>query len=402
MKSSAWRAMALLSLTVFVLSMSIDANAARRSSLGGNMHIDDADDMFAFPHLLKQYKNSAIVDFAPSSSYPSSMNGRGTVTFGSEDNDWAWQVNTGRADYLDNTAFWAWGGFDRDLDIFSRYIEVDALQWWDLGVANTFGNSDWGFTVSWASDSEKVTPEGQDPITDNSTSMLSFQVGTDLLFNADWALEFGTGSFSDKQSDLDPSDVNDESFTTLALAVRGRPFRSGGIDWRWTLAFTSQSMNPKEEGLETTSLTAFRANFGPVWGAPRDWLVSAYLYFDYTTAKEPYESQDNDKYTETYIVFPGYNIAMEYYLTSWLAMRGSIFSHYSMETYKVEGAAVGENGEQKENFYDAFWTIGLGLDKEAWGLDISLEEDQLHTGYLPFGAQNLGDTIALITAWVRW
>jgi hypothetical protein len=387
---------------VFVLSMSVDANAARRSALGGNMHIDDADDMFAFPHLLKQYNNSAIIDFAPSNSYPSSMNGRGTVTFGSDSSKWCYQVNTGRADYLDNTAFWAWGGFDRDLDLFSRYLDIDALQWWDLGVATTFGSNNWGLTLSWAADSEKVEPEGVDPTVDNSTSMFSFQIGTDLA-GIDWALEFGTGSFKDKASGTTPADADDFGFTTLALAARGRPFRSGGIDWRWTAAFATQSANPKAEGIETFSTTGFRANFGPVWGTPRDFLVSAYIYFDYSTMQEPNGEAENDKYKETYIVFPGYNIAMEYYLTSWFAMRGSIFSHYSMETYKVEGAPAGENGEQKEKYFDAFWTIGMGIDKEAWGLDIALEEEYLHTGYLPFGADlNEQVVLALITAWVRW
>ncbi len=402
MKSFAWRAMALLTVTVFVLSMSADANAARRSSLGGNQLIDDADDMFAFPHLLKMYKNSAIIDMAPSPSYPSfDMMGRGTVTFGSEESKWAWQFNTGRADYLDNTAWWAWGGFDRELDIFSPFLDGSALQWWDVGVATSFGENNWGLTFSWASDSEKITPEGEDPIVDNSTSMFSLQLGTDLA-NIDWAIEFGTGSFKDKDPTLDPSDVNDENYTTFAIAARGRRFEAGGLDWRWLAAFATQMADPKEDGVEKYSATGFRADFGPVWGTERDWLLSAYIYFDYTEMQEPNFDAANAKDTFTSIVFPGYNIAMEYYITKWLAMRGSIFSHYSMETYKTEGTTA-DNGEIKEKFFDAFWTIGLGFDKESWGLDLALEESYLHTGYLPFGADlNEDNVIALITAWLRW
>ena len=62
MKSTAWRALALLSLTVFVLSMSADANAARRSALAGNQFINDADDMQALPQLMLDYKDLLIID----------------------------------------------------------------------------------------------------------------------------------------------------------------------------------------------------------------------------------------------------------------------------------------------------------------------------------------------------
>jgi len=403
MKSPACRVFALLTLTVFILSMSADANAARRSALGGNQFIDDADDMFAFPHLLTKYKNSVIFDFAPSSSYPSSsMMARGTITFGSENNDWAWQANTGRSDYLDNTAFWAWGGFDRDQDIFAPFLDFGEVQWWDLGVANKFGNNNWGFTVSWASDADKTTPEGQDPTEDESLSMFSFQIGTDLLLNADWALEFGTGTFKDKDPTLDPSDQNDLSFTEFALAVRGNSFRAGGLDWRWMVAFAMESADPKLQDTEKFSMTGFRGNFGPVFGTPGDWLIGSYIYFESLTFQEPYVSGDNSKYKYTEIIFPGYNIAMEYYITSWLAARGSVFSHFAQWTDKIEGHAT-DNEEIKGKDYDVYWTAGIGFDKEVWGLDLALEEDNLHTGYILGNSQStIGDTIALITAWLRW
>ena len=387
--SNAWRVLALLSLAFLLVSMSTDANAARRSALGGNQFIDDSDDMFAFPQLILKYNNSAIFDFDPSPSYPSdNMSARGSVTFG---DNWAWQFNTGRADYLGNTAWWAWGGTDRTVG----FLPFGDVQWWDVGVATTFGETPVGFNISWASDKDKTTPDGADPTEDLSDSMLSFQLGADLL-NANWAIEVGFGSHSDKLNDQ-----NDESFFELAIAARGNTFEAGGLDWRWMGAFATLSADPEPATEEKSSMMGFRGNFGPVWGTPGDWLVGAYLYFEYFDAQTANLLADNAKDTFTAITIPGYNFAMEYYITSWLAARAAVFSHYSIETYKTEGTAASDE-EVKENFYDVFWTVGLGLDKGTWGLDVALEEDQFHSGYVFSNSNNVGDAFALVTAWLRW
>jgi len=389
-RSNSLRVLTVLSLAFLLVSMSTDANAARRSSLGGNQFIDDPDDMFAFPQLLLKYKNSVIFDFAPSRN--DTILARGSVTFG---DNWVWQFNTGRADYLDNTGFWAWGGADRRLDRDMGTFDFDRIQWWDVGVATTFGDTPVGFNVSWAADGNKTTPENVDPTEDNSTSLLSFQLGADLL-NANWAIETGFGSYSDKLNDQ-----NDESFMEMAIAARGETFEAGGINWRWLAAFASYSADPNADGVEKSSMTAFRGNFGPVWGTPGEWLVGSYIYFDYLSTQEANSAAANAKDTVTAITLPGYNFALEYYINSWLALRGSVFSHYSSETSKTEGTPT-DNGEMKAKYYDVFWTVGLGVDKTTWGLDIALEEDQFHSGYILSNSSNVGDAFALVTAWLRW
>jgi hypothetical protein len=333
------------------------------------------------------------------------MQGRGSVTFG---NEWAWQFNTGRGDYLNNTAFWAWGGFDRMLDNGFAMAPSNPLvalgfedvQWWDLAVAKNIGGKDWGFSLGWSSHVDKETPAGQPATTDESTSMLSFQIGTNALLNADWSLEFGTGSYKDKTLTTAPTDANDFSFTEFALAVRGQRFTSGPCDWRWMVAFATQSASPKAPQTEKYSMTGFRGNFGPVWGTPGDWEVAGYLYFDYMKFSEPYSFGDNSKETATYIVLPGYNFAFEYYITSWLPARASVASYYVMETEKIEGTTA-DDEEVNGRWYDLYWTVGVGFDKSSWGLDLALHEENFHSGYI-FNGDVGGDVFALISAWLKW
>jgi hypothetical protein len=106
MRSNTWRAIMLLTLTLVLVSSAMDAQAARRSSLAGNQFINDPDDMFAFPQLTMKYKNRLIVDMEPGDG----EDGNASIVFG---DNWVWNFNTGRSDYLSNTASWAWGGADR-------------------------------------------------------------------------------------------------------------------------------------------------------------------------------------------------------------------------------------------------------------------------------------------------
>jgi hypothetical protein len=48
------------------------------------------------------------------------------------------------------------------------------------------------------------------------------------------------------------------------------------------------------------------------------------------------------------------------------------------------------------------WTAGLGIDKGDWGLDMALDAEDLHSGYLPFNGDVDSEPIAYITAWKSW
>ena len=72
-----------------------DANAARRTALGGNQFIKDQDDVYPFPHLNLEYSNRMILDMPATDDFSTKQDGyfdyqwgSGTLIFGGD--DWAW------------------------------------------------------------------------------------------------------------------------------------------------------------------------------------------------------------------------------------------------------------------------------------------------------------------------
>lgn len=387
MRSNTWRAIMLLSLTLVLVSTAMDAQAARRSSLAGNQLINDADDMFAFPQLSMKYKNRVIFDLGQGGD-----EGSGSITFG---DNMVWQFNTGKGEYQ-NTASWAWGGTDRYPYGFGNW----GNEWWDVGFATHLGDTPFGVKVNWQKDCNESYNEGDtEPWQDNSTSMMGFQVGA-TIGEVELAAEVGFGSYTDNAVTVAPTDINDESSFYFTLLARGG-FEGGGINWRYIGAFSSGSIDPKEANVASNSMTGFRASIGPVFGTPGEWEVAANMSFDYMKEEYPSWYGDNLKDIETNIYFPSYNMAMEYYLNSWLVARGGVMSMFDTDEDEYESPTTNPY-KDKDSYFDFYWTLGLGVDKDTWGLDIALEEDNVHSGYLPFNGDSSDDAIAYMSAWLAW
>ena len=387
MRSNTWRAIMLLTLTLVLVSTAMEAQAARRSSLAGNQFINDPDDMFAFPQLSHKYKNRVIFDLGQGGE-----EGSGSITFG---DNLVWQFNTGRGEYQ-NTTSWAFGGTDRDPVGFAN----PSHEWWDIGFATHFGDTPFGFKINWQSDSNEFTQDGDtEPTSDNSTSMVGFQVGT-TLGSVELAAELGFGSFKDKTLTTNPTDANDQSAFIFTLLGRGG-FEGGGINWRYIGAFSSGSMDPKADQVASTTATAFRGSIGPVWGTPGEWEVASYLSFDYVKTEEANFNGPDLKDSESITTFPAFNMAMEYYLNSWLVARGGVKSRSGSQSDEYE-SATGNHEKDDYRFYEFNWTLGIGVNKGNWGIDLALEEEDVHSGYLPLNGSVSDEPIAFMSAWLAW
>jgi hypothetical protein len=402
MRTQSWRILMLFTLTLVLVAGALDAQAARRSSLAGNQFIDDPDDMFAFPQLALQYKNRIIVDMEPYTDTDGNVGsfGNGSIVFG---NDSAWNFNTGRKDFINNAAFWAMGGSDRYWSGFAMNgfpgfrggifdADMQVLEWWDLGYAVRLGETPFGVNFSWAKDSAKVGAPGG---VDYSTNLYSLQLGA-TLGTVDLAGEFGIGGYSNNAA---PNDQQDVDYLNFSLIARGDLEDVGGLDWRWAAAFVNGTTKPKADGADNLTSTVGRASFGPVWGTAGEWEVASYMSFLYST----------DDFSSTssmdFVIFPSYNIAMEYYVTSWLVARTGVVSYNGSVTEKYQG--TDENGnvadyEDKYRLSSFSWTLGFGVDKGSWGVDLALNEADVHSGYLPLNGSVSDTPISYLTAWLAW
>jgi len=402
MRSHSWRVLMLFALTSVLVSGALDAQAARRSSLAGNQFIDDPDDMFAFPQLALMYNNRIIVDMEPYEDVDGNVGsfGNASIVFG---NDSAWNFNTGRKDFINNAAFWALGGIDRywygfAMNGFPGFRggildeDMQVLEWWDLGFATRLGDTPFGFNFSWAKDSVE---EGSVGGSDYSTNLFSLQVGA-TLGTVDLAGEFGIGGYS---NNVVPNNQGDVDYLNFSLIARGDLEDVGGLDWRWAAGFVNGTTKPQADGAENLTSTAGRASFGPVWGTLGEWEVAGYMNFLYRT-------DDSSSVSSTDVLFfPSYNIAMEYYVTSWLVARSGVVSYNGSVTEKYPGLDANGNPADLEDKYrvSAFsWTLGFGVDKGSWGVDLALNEADVHSGYLPLNGSVSDTPISYLTAWLAW
>lgn len=400
MKSPVWRAIALLTLVAVVMGMATDANAARRSALAGNYFINDADDMFAFPQLYTQYQNMAIIDFAPDfGSGSSGSNGNVSLIWGGENH--SIRVSTGRADVIGRTAQYTWGGFDRQYHADFADMAARSAQFFDVGWATMLGEMPFGVGLTWLS--YGFTDQDAAGVDQDKQSASNFQLQLGLtpsqLFQL--ALEVGFGSSTvDLSGGAAPDPSQDTGTFNIALTSRGDIDNFAGFAWRYLAGFYSASDSYDADGVDSDSYMGFRGSFGPVFGTPGEWEVAGYITLDYRSENlkgGAGAGLDEEKYTE--FGFPNYNLAGEYYLSSWFVMRAGVASMFVAETYEDTSTAGTE--QDKDKYYDYFWTMGFGIDKDSWGLDFALEEGEVFSGYFLNGDTG-GDVFAYISAWYNW
>ena len=394
MKSPVWRAIALLTLVAVVMGMASDANAARRSALAGNLFINDADDMFAFPQLYTQYQNMAIIDFAPS-SYGDDMSGNASLIWGGEKH--TIRVSTGRTDLAARTAAWTWGQFDRGTAMpgGSLFTGLGDAQWFDFGWSTLLGDMPFGIGFSWLKDSNsfEATDGTTDP--DESFGHYTLQVGL-TPGSTQLALEVGFGGGDDKAV---PDDGAKFSTLNAALTARGDLENFAGFAWRYLVGFSYGKLSPKADTAEDYTEMAFRGSFGPVFGTPGEWEVAGYITYDFQSYEDKGVADTEDTVKDGSSTFPGYNLAGEYYLNNWFAFRAGVQSSFISEKMEEDFAAGTETDKETNYYY--MWTMGFGIDKDAWGLDFALQEGNVHSGYFLNGDIG-GDAFAYISGWFNW
>jgi hypothetical protein len=370
--------------------------AARRSSLSGNLLIQDTDDMFFFPQLVSMHKRLVTFDFGTSEGL-----GSGGLVFGNE------QLTFGlfahRSEFLGalDSAYFTRG----DIDNISGDGAIDvgvgpnALNWIDVIGGWQAGGNPWGVRLS-------VGRNNVDPDPDNvQADATAFNVilGTRLTSMAlDASVEFSYASAAtDVAAGPTTQNTTESSPYHFGAGVRRTAMDETDalyLGYLGTISYTSAGVDftPATGTATSSDNSAFNVQVGagPVYHPNDRTNVAMYGTFEYQRAEtEPTVGTTN---TVTDMTIPGWNVAAELEVTSWLQFRSGLRSRFVFNSDKTEtqGPPATEV-EDKGNTLDYAWTTGVGLRFGGFQLDGFLDPSVITQGTDLLGESS--DLFGLVT-----
>ncbi len=115
------------------------------------------------------------------------------------------------------------------------------------------------------------------------------------------------------------------------------------------------------------SLSVSASNFfietgaGPVYTLPDNTTIAAYGTLGFGSSSYDFNSGD-EKYSTTSLMLPGFKLALEHWLTDWMAFRTGLTSRYYFAFQDREFDDDNTpNISESSNFYEFMWTVGVGF-----------------------------------------
>ena len=356
------------------------ADAARRTSMAGNVLIEDKDDIFTFPQLILDYRNLIAFDYGVSSS-----EGSGVLLFGSE--QMAFGIAVHRAEVTDGSITFGhlwdgeltglsgpgdpWGGAVSGVP--APYTIFDFL------FSAKVGTGAFGARLSIGNSSDSSEPAEGDGSSAGQTNIfldLGYSMKGD--FRLDLALGFAINMLSVVAAG---EDVNSGTIIGIGLAGRGYSKMADRIDLGFIadIGFQSQSL---ETIMGDTSSTASNSRFsilagvGPVYHVTDGTTVAGYITLGFATESEdPSDQVEEDGSSSNFITLPGFRIACEIELAEWFYFRSGVDYYYAFLSSSPE--AGGSQGTRSHTFG---WAAGMGIKLDEFRLDGSFSHEWLTAG----------------------
>lgn len=391
---------------LLLLAMASPSFAARRSSLAGNLLIRDTDDIFFFPQLVSQHKRHVTFDIGPSSGL-----GSGGLIFGNE--NLTLGAFAHRSDFLGAipNAFFTRGDIDniaqagttnRNTGVpFPGFGPSDgALNFVDVLFGAQMGDTPWGLRVSLGRN-QQDDPDDLDPPDQGPATVTTFNgvVGITLpTWATDLSGEIAIGSASTEVVAGTKSESTPVMFSLAARKTASEDSDALTLGWLGMFNYFTAGVDNTVAGVKTTTDDSgfnFQAGLGPVYRPNDRTSVAMYGTFDFQTEKT------DDGTTETTvrtIGVPGWNIAAEVELASWLQFRAGLRSRFGFDKTTVK-AATPPPPEQKDgdNSLDFVWTSGVGVHIDNFHFDGYFDPSVLTNGTSLLGTAN-NRLFGLVTA----
>ncbi|HZL85827.1 MAG TPA: hypothetical protein VFD07_10675 [Candidatus Krumholzibacteria bacterium] len=371
------RFMRLSLLCLVLISLASPGFAARRSSLGGNLFIKDADEIFFLPQRVVDYNRMVNFDFGTSNT-----SGSGGIVFGGE--RMVFGAFTHRSNFLGSIpdAFFTVGDFENigqnGQDDFNGFIgagPVDGpFEWFDVLFGWQGGASPWGLRLS-------VGRAQDDPVGDsNNSDVTSVNVvfGTTMR-NVDLSAEV---SFATSEEQTSATDRNESSPVGFSVSARKTAIEeSEDLQVGWLGMFSYVTGGTDVVTATTTaeiddSGLAFVVGVGPCYTPTERTSVAMYGQFEYTNVSNTTGTTET---TGTAYVIPGMNVAAEVEIASWLQWRGAVVSRYAIANEKAEtpGSPTDESQTAELSFA---WHTGLGFTFSNFKLDGYIDPSVVTSG----------------------
>ena len=343
---------ALVALITLSFAISV-AHADRRTSLGGNMLIPDRDDVFVYPQLAvkNKYNHSASIDFGNAAGVGNALliagpNKKSAIGVALHRSDSI--LSLGGGFYNGSPEFGMVSNNIVPLN-FTSGDSTTPLNIADLIYAMKMGKNKLGFRVGFVGQGNEDTAD-DDHINGQGIFGVRFSAGYSMGKKGDFVFDFSNMSGSQTSGD-DVDLQHDANF--MNVHVGGRYFLSQKKGFKLGTLFDINFANfgntkyaeafpnpdDADDVASMTTIFGLQAGLGPVYSGKvndKAYTVAFHGHFGVSNVStEPNDQEDDDESSSMSIMFPGFNIAMEYQLLEWLVFRSG--ANYS---YVINGSST--------------------------------------------------------------
>jgi hypothetical protein len=413
---------------LLLLAVASPSLAARRSSLAGNLLIQDADDVFFFPHLVTQHKRTVSFDFGPFQSGTSpDILGSGGMIFGNESVTLG--AFTHRSEFLGalTDAFFTRGDIDHKsggadgnfgtgpwrTGLDQRHVigvGPTPLNWIDVLAGTQMGEMPIGIRFSLGRDNIERPRTNVPPDNESSdATAVNVVLGTrlqDMGIDASVDVAFASAQEKVPTGTGTQNDVTESSPFSIALGARRVPTEESdaltlGVLGMFGFTTSSEDYKPATGTGSSTDYSSLNVALGagPVYRPNDRTNVAMYGTFEYQRWSEEWKSgtpavTNTDTYTD--LTIPGWNIAAEVEMASWLQFRAGMRSRYIFADFHEErGTTPAVDDHEKDNELQFGWTTGIGIKFDNFRIDGVLDPYVVNTGTDLLGSSS--DLFGLVT-----
>lgn len=347
-------------LLLAVSSMSVlfpgSAWADRKTSLQSNRLIKDADDVFAYPHLARDYHNMVSLDYA--------LSGSGSGLFLIKGKQATWGFALQRGSLFDVTSL-------------TGQQELSALG--DVGNPGIGTVTPTGVTPTGAFDlffagknvglrlNAGLDREFQAATTDTTDIMkqarfLNLALGVDLADEWEAAFHLGAANFNQQEDQSTTQRTNQFRGTALVRNYFERsPTHDVGMFLRAGYVFQSAEPSSTADPVNSGRLN-LGVGVGPRVKVNQKIEVAAYGVVDYQNISV---TSGDTKVSAHNVLLPGFNVAAEASPRPWLRVRGGM-------EYVLDAASVGESFRVTRYDSSLNWSGGVGFVHNDLDVNLTL------------------------------